>query len=259
MVHVDPLTKRNIAQIRRQPKVGYRSINRWMRSTRTSLSRDGAAAITARARSRAREISARCTLVASIRGATSPSLVGRPRRRRAPRSLAQNVQVRGQLAHLALEPIDFFLAQRFVFFLASTKCVLRPEQEAIALLFHLGDLSAPWRRAASTAVVSPLSKLIIKAARRLAVQRCTSSGRRSAPFATSQGFDLVLLVFELKGAQNIADLAFGAPERANAQARIPGLYGAARSLGDSQSPLPPARSGVKWRIEVPTLLQKRRH
>src|ERR1700728_3499982 len=36
---------------------------------------------------------------------------------------------------------------------------------------------SPWRRAASTAVVSPLSQLITRAARRLAVQRCTSSGR----------------------------------------------------------------------------------
>ena len=39
---------------------------------------------------------------------------------------------------------------------------------------------SPCRRAASTAVVSPLSKLIIKAARRLAVQRWTSSGRSSS-------------------------------------------------------------------------------
>src|SRR5277367_3867821 len=78
--------------------------------------------------------------VASIRRDTSPSLVGRPRRRRAPCSLPQNVQVHGQLAHLALEPIDFFFAQRFVFLLASSKCVLRPEQEAIAPPFHFGYL-----------------------------------------------------------------------------------------------------------------------
>ena len=47
------------------------------------------------------------TLCASIGRATSPSLVGRPRRRRAqPGRLAQNIQVHRQLADLALEPID---------------------------------------------------------------------------------------------------------------------------------------------------------
>ena len=111
-----------------------------MRSARTSSSRGGAAAITARAAAGHGKIPELCTLVASRRRATSPSLVGRPRRRRAPCGLAQNVQVHGQLAHLALEPIDFFFAQRLVFLLASTKCVLRPEREAIAPPFHLGDL-----------------------------------------------------------------------------------------------------------------------
>ena len=78
-------------------------------------------------------------LCASTRRVTSPSLVGRPRRRRAlPRGLPQNVQVHGQLAHLALEPIDLFLAQCILLFRPRAQGVLRAEQKALPSLLHLG-------------------------------------------------------------------------------------------------------------------------
>src|SRR5215469_9001537 len=53
----------------------------------------------------------------------------------------------------------------------------------------------PCRRAASAAVVSPLSTLITRAARRFAVQRCTSSDCCSSAIChLARSFDLVLLV-----------------------------------------------------------------
>jgi hypothetical protein len=56
----------------------------------------------------------------------SPSLVGRPRRRRAqPGRLAQKIQVHGQLADLALEPIDNLLTLRLVFFRPGSQAILR--------------------------------------------------------------------------------------------------------------------------------------
>ena len=74
-----------------------------------------------------------------IRRGTSSSLVGRPRRRRALfRGLPQNVQVHGQLAHLALEPIDLLLAQDIFLFRPRAQGVLRAEQKALPSLLHLG-------------------------------------------------------------------------------------------------------------------------
>src|SRR5262249_43877667 len=54
---------------------------------------------------------------------------------------------------------------------------------------------SPCRRAASAAVVSPLSTLITTAARRFAVQRCTSSDPGSSAIChLARSLDLVLLV-----------------------------------------------------------------
>src|SRR5262249_7993952 len=79
------------------------------------------------------------TLCASTRRATSPSLVGRPRRRRAlPRGLPQNVQVHGTLADFALEPIDLLLAQCLFLFRPCTQCVLRAEQKTLTPFLYFG-------------------------------------------------------------------------------------------------------------------------
>src|ERR1700678_2054818 len=65
----------------------------------------------------------------------------------------------------------------------------------------------PCRRAASAAVVSPLSKLITNAARRLAVQRCTSSALcSSAMYHLDRLVALVLLVARFsRGADTAID------------------------------------------------------
>src|ERR1700728_1639865 len=147
------------------------------------------------------KISELCRLCASRRRATSLSFVGRPRRRRAPCSLAQNVQVHGQLADLALEPIDFFFAQRLVFLLASTQCILCPTQEAIAPRFYLGDLQpvSPGRLSGRRLT---LEQADYQSCATLGLQRCTSSGRESSAICHLAGlFDLVLLVAQFpKGA-----------------------------------------------------------
>src|SRR6202044_3377631 len=55
-------------------------------------------------------------LSASIRRATSSSLVGRPRRRRAqPGRRLQNLEIDGQFADLALEAVEFLFAQSPLF------------------------------------------------------------------------------------------------------------------------------------------------
>ena len=55
-------------------------------------------------------------LCASIRRATPSPLVRRPRRRRAqPGRRLQNLEIHGQFADLALEAVELFFAQRFIF------------------------------------------------------------------------------------------------------------------------------------------------
>src|SRR5262249_36013418 len=60
------------------------------------------------------------------------------RRRRAFGGHTENVQVHGQLAHLALEPINLFLAQCILFFRPRAQGVLSAEQKPLPPLLHLG-------------------------------------------------------------------------------------------------------------------------
>jgi hypothetical protein len=128
-------------------------------------------------------LSTRHTLRVDSRAA-SPSLDGRPRRRRAlPGRLTQNVQVHGQLAHLALEPVTFSLTQRVFLFAPARKANSAPSRNRCR---H----PLPW-------LFQPVMPRRVSCPRlslqKVQHQRCAALSRpvpRSAvrlPFATSSG------------------------------------------------------------------------
>src|SRR5580700_4904408 len=102
-----------------------------------------------------------------------PGVVGRlAASRRMSRSMVSSPTLRlSRLTSSSRNASSSFCRARSAFSAPSRKRSRHPSTSATF---------SPCRRAASTAVVSPLSKLIIKAARRLAVQHWTSSGRSSS-------------------------------------------------------------------------------
>ena len=133
-------------------------------------------------------------LCASTRRVTSPSLVGRQLCHGAVSGLTENVQLQVSSPSLRLSRLTSSSGSAVSSFGRACKAFSAPSRKRSRHSSTSATLS-PCRRAASAAVVSPLSTLITRAARRFAVQRCTSSDCcLSAICHLARSLDLVLLV-----------------------------------------------------------------